>query len=129
MADLRQALVNLALRRLPAHKVIKGIPPGGRGLTPDEIRRRMIAMYHGVVPARDTPGLVVLATLPVSSTWVRSISLVLVGGHEEVMLTFLDGAKCHYPGTDKSDYAYILAAPSKGKAVWAQFYRKPYVLR
>jgi hypothetical protein len=35
---------------------------------------------------------------------------------------------CVYPGTTIDDYNWLLAQPSKGKAVWARFYYLPYFL-
>jgi hypothetical protein len=33
---------------------------------------------------------------------------------------------CVYPGTTIDDFNWLLAQPSKGKAVWARFYYLPY---
>jgi len=100
-------------------------------LDPAEARRRMIRRYHGVRPTRGLVGqrLQIILSMPVSSSWVKSIHLVRIGGSESVMLIFNDGARCHYPGTTVEDFELIRRASSKGKAVWRHFYRKPYVLR
>ncbi len=105
----------------------RNLPP----LDPLEARRRMIRRFHGVRPTRGLRGqrLQIILTLRVSSSWVLMIHLVRVGGAEEVMLTFRDGARAHYPGTTVDDFLRIKRARSKGKEVWRSFYRKPYVLR
>ncbi len=110
-------------RRLPK----RAVPP----LSPEEARRRMIRRFHGVQPTRGLVGqrLTIILSIPVVSSWVSVIHLVRVGGAEEVMITFDDGIKAHYPGTTVDDFLRIRRAASKGKEVWRSFYRKPYVLR
>ena len=113
----------ISRRRRDPRKVAK--------LTPAEARRAMIRRFHGVKPTRGLAGqkLVEIRSQVVSSSWVREIHLVRVGGAEEVMVTFRDGARAHYPGTTEADYDRLRRAGSKGKEVWRSFYRKPYVLR
>ncbi len=114
-------------KRRPARLPRRAVPP----LSPEEARRRMIRRFHGVEPTRGLVGqrLTIILSIPVVSSWVSVIHLVRVGGAEEVMITFDDGIKAHYPGTTIVDFERIRRARSKGREVWRSFYRKPYVLR
>lgn len=123
-------LINLLTRRTASRTLARRRFP----LDPTELqtaaaRRAMILMYHGVRPARRLEPFREIDSVVVNSSWVSSIHLVEVGGIQEVMITFLDGARCHYPGSTKADYLRIRRAPSKGKEVWRTFYRRPYILR
>ena len=63
-------------------------------------------------------------TEKVESSWVHSIHLVWIRVLDEVRLgvTFLDGYTCVYDGSGPTDFLAMLAAPSKGKHIWAHWY-------
>jgi hypothetical protein len=60
----------------------------------------------------------------VESSWVSHVMLILdrTTGERKLAVRFLDGYACYYPASSEADYNAMLAAPSKGKHIWAHWY-------
>ncbi len=60
----------------------------------------------------------------VESSWVSHVMLIADGttGQTFLGVRFLDGYACVYLPSSQADYNAMMAAPSKGKHVWAHWY-------
>jgi len=74
----------------------------------------------------DAQHLVVIKELPIKSSWVESIHLVMWEGEPVLAVTFKDGACCLYPATTETDYHAMVVTGSKGKFVWNNLYNLSY---
>ena len=105
----------VGLRRIEYRTTEVGAPP------------KRVALTHFGKAIRDETGVLsieIRRTEKVESSWVHSIHLVWLREVNEIRLgvTFLDGYTCVYDGSGPADFAAMLAAPSKGKHVWAHWY-------
>jgi len=70
----------------------------------------------------------VIRTFPVTSSWVRSIKLVMFHGQPALAVTFKSDVTCLYPKTTFRTFNAMHLAASKGKFVWAALYRDSYIV-
>lgn len=66
----------------------------------------------------------VLRRRHVTSTWVKTLYLIMYAGQPRLAIRFKDNYTCLYPNTNSRDYDYAVAAASKGRHVWAALYTR-----
>ncbi len=65
----------------------------------------------------------IIQTVPVNSSWVSQVLLVMFGGAPKLGVKFNDGTTIVYTTSNLTDFKHMAGAASKGRFIWAALYK------